>query len=1238
VSHNPILPNPPKLFVLSLCVLFAFLVPLPSVSAQTNEGLWLDAAMLRYPDVGTDKIVFLYANDLWLVSRDGGRAVPLASPPGEERFPKFSPDGKTIAFVGNYDGNRDLYTIPANGGVPFRVTHHPGGETLCDWVGGQELLFYNFGQSGLARMSKLYTVPCRGGLPDALPVPYGATGAISPNGKWLAYTLHTRDMSTWKRYRGGMATDIWLFHLETHESMIITDWEGTDTLPMWHGGLLYYMSDRGPNHKLNIWCYDLAKKTHEQVTFFESYDVKWPSIGPGERGRGEIVLQNGPGLYLVDLASGEHREVKVSIPGARPTMRTQKVDASDYIQAWDISSTGKRAVVQARGDIWTLPAEHGSPRNLTRTSGVAERDPIWSPDGQWIAYFSDEEGEYELYITQSDGKGETKQLTRGSATFYYNRSCPPDSKHIVFTDKAAQIYIHTIESGETKIIDRDPWGGWWTSPNWSHDSRWLVYSRTNEENATPSIRFYNVETGEKHQVTSGMFADFSPVFDRKGDYVFFASIRSFHPSSSDMDDNFIYDKSQVLVAVPLLEEIEAAWPAESDEETWNEKDKEEDDGEELEDDESGEDDENDEEDSDAEPKDAPADDVTGHWEGTALTPEGELPFTITLKLHADKSVTGSMQSVAYTGDISGTYDPSSKTLSLTLTLSEGPVVLLELTIEDSTMTGTGSANGDSVSITASRISASIDEEDAKDDKEKKDKAREKVEIDVEGFERRAVMLPVPRGNFGLLAVNDKNQLIYSRQGEGIKLFDMKDKKKEEKTVSASGSMMAISGDGKKLLVTSGKGASIRKAAAGGSAKKVQTIGMAAYIDPQDEWAQIFFESWRLQRDFFYLANLHGVDWEAVRERYGKMLLACVTREDVGYVIGEMISELNVGHAYYGGGDLEEQPRVSVGLLGVDWELDGGAFRIAKIYEGAEWDIDARAPLCEPGIDVEEGDYLHAVNGIPVNTNKDPWAAFVGLSGRTITITVGKKPKADEEARDVVVKTIKSERNLRYRAWIENNRAYVEEKSDGQVGYIYVPDTAWRGRNDFFRQYYGQVHKKALIVDERWNSGGYDPAVFIRAMNRPITNFWARRDAKDMSSAQNTHQGPKCMLINGLAGSGGDNFPWLFRHAGLGKLIGTRTWGGLVGLSGNPGLIDGAVLTVPTFGFYETDGTWGVEGHGVEPDMAVVDDPALMVNGGDPQLDAAIKHMLDEIETYPYILPKRPPPPDRSGMGLPEKDK
>ncbi|MBX3373613.1 MAG: PD40 domain-containing protein [Phycisphaeraceae bacterium] len=1208
------------------------------------------AGMLRYPDVSRDQVVFVYGDDLWLVSRDGGVATPLASPPGPERNPRFSADGKTIAFMGSYDGGRDLYTIPVAGGLPHRVTYHPAEETLCDWTPGGDLMFFSAGQSGLGRMPRLFTVAAEGGLPQALPLPYGTNGSLHGDGEWLAYTPHTRDNRTWKRYRGGMATDIWLFNLKTKESRRATEWEGTDTAPMWHGDTLYFLSDEGEPFRLNIWSYDLRTGKREQVTKLTEYDIKWPSMGPGPRGRGEIVFQYGPSLMLLDLATKRTREVKVTIPGARPLLRAQRTDVSQFVQAAALSPTGKRVAVEARGDLWTLPAEKGSPRNLSRTSGAAERRPAWSPDGRWIAYFSDETGEYELYIRQSDGRDEPRRVTEGSTTYYMGAIWSPDSKKILFIDKAARMLLHDLDSGETRELDRDPMGTI-TEPSWSHDSRWLAWSRGDERSTTRSIWLYDLESDAHHRVTSGMFSDAPPVFDRAGDWLYFASSRNFSPTYSSIDTTFIYNDSQVLVAVPLRRDVRHPWLPTSDEETWKEEEK----PSEAEDGASPEatpaddaDTATDGDTKETEPA-APASPIHGRWEGTVsglaaagLPPEMDtIPFTMTITVAADGTITGSSQAMGETSPFDRiSFDESTGAFEAHSS-QQGISSTMRGTVRDGKIEGTWEIPmlGASGTWTATRVAADTDGADAA--AADPAKPRETVDIDLDDFEARAFRIPVPNGGFGRLGVNDRGQLLYVRTGSdmGIRLFDLKDRDGGEKVVAAGAGDFQVSGDGKQILVRRAGGMSIQPASAGASGKPVVMQGMVSEIDPRAEWRQVFIEAWRLMRDFFYVDNLHGVNWTAMRDLYLPMLEDCASRGDVAYVIGELISELNVGHAYvFGSGPGEAVRFESVGLLGADLELHDGAYRVSGLIGGGAFDLDARGPLSMQGLGVEAGQYILAVEGVPVDPSKSPFAAFLGMADRDITITVSTKPVLDDDAKQVVVRPISSDAGLRYRSWIEQNRRYVEEKSGGRVGYIYVPNTGIDGQNDLFRQFYGQADRDALIIDERWNGGGQIPTRFIELLNRPRTNYWARRDGRDWPWPPDSHQGPKCMLINGLAGSGGDMFPWLFRQSGLGKLIGTRTWGGLVGISGNPGLIDGGYVAVPTFGFYKIDGTWGVEGHGVDPDLEVIDDPALMWDGGDPQLDAAIAHMLEELERTPYRRPERPAPPDRAGMGIPERDR
>jgi tricorn protease len=1240
----------------TLVAIALLLSSIATQSAVADEGIRPDATMIQHPDVSDQDIVFVYSNDIWRVPRSGGVAVKVASPAGREMYPRFSTDGDRIAFVGNYEGDLDLYTIPATGsGIAHRVTHHPGNEMLCDWMpDGESLIYFAGGTTGLPAQTHLYEVDARGGLPQQMPVPYGANGAVSADGAWLAYTPHTRDNRTWKRYRGGMATDIWLFNLNDGSAERITDWEGTDTLPMWYGQKIYYLSDAGSAHRLNIWEYDTITKKRRQVTNFTEYDVKWPSIGPGG-GKGEIVFQNGPKLYLLDLQTEKATPVEVIIPGDRPTLRPKKVDYSDYMQGGSVSATGKRGAVEARGDIWSLPAEKGITRNLTRSNATAERNPIWSPDGRWIAYLSDESGEYEIYIMQSDGKGAARQLTTDGSTYRRLLTFSPDSEMICFSDASGAIYLIDVESGEMTHVATDPWAT--PQPvSFSHDSAWLTFSLSDDANNHGVVHLYNIETGELHPVTDPMFNTFNPVFDREGKFLYAGSTRRFSPRYSDQDTTFIYDDSQVLMAIPLNLDVENPWLPESDEEEWEEEEEEE---ETTEDDESEDGDadeqvaddeteQDEQEEQDAEPKSP----IEGVWEGMlkgleALgVPGGEIAFKLTVVQRDDGTFFAQSESMGESSDADEfTFDEASGEI-FSKSTEQGMTSIIRGKLDGDTLSGTWEIKemGISGEWEATRSEEEIDEDISEGDTD------EPVEITLEGFERRAMLLPVDPGNFGNLSVNNKNQLIYVRGGDGmpsIKLFDIEDEDEGERNVVSGAFGYDMSGDGKKLGVYGPNGMAIVSAAAGQSlSKPVPTNNMKGMIDPREEWRQMFNEAWRLQRDFFYDAGLHGVDWEAVRQRYGAMVDDCVTREDLSYVIGEMIAELNVGHAYYFGGDTERStPSENVGMLGCDYQLvetdEGTAYRIEKIYEGAPWDADARGPLSQPGVDVKEGDFLLAVNGIELDTSQDPWAPFTGLAGQITELTVSERPVIDEEdetLRRVLIKPARNERSLRYRAWVESKRKMVDEMTDGRVGYIYVPNTGVQGQNELFRQFYGQRHKDGLIIDERWNGGGQIPTRFIELLNRPRTNYWARRHGNDWPWPPDSHQGPKVMLINGLAGSGGDMFPALFRQAELGPLIGTRTWGGLVGISGNPGLVDGGYMSVPTFGYYETDGSWGIEGHGVDPDIEVIDDPSLMSNGADPQLEKAIEVILRDVQRNPYVAPERPASPDRSGMGITDQDK
>jgi len=1133
-----------RLFVLTgtlLCLSTTF------AAEQVTRTEMPDARMLRFPDVSAEKIVFVYAGDLWTVSKDGGPARKLSSPKGQEQFPKFSPDGQFIAFSGNYDGNTDVYLMPAEGGTPKRLTHHSATDSVVEWYpDGKHILYRSRMISPSYRFNRFFKQSVDGGMPETLALPYGELASFSPDGNRMAFQFISREFRTWKRYRGGMASDIWLYDFVNDTSEKMTDFEGTDAVPMWHEDTIYFLSDRDERKKLNIWAYDLDSKETRQITKFTEYDVKWPSIGPDS-----IVFESGGKLHLLDLASETSKPVNIQVPADLPEVRTQLKEVSNRIQSFSLSPSGKRALFEARGEIFTVPEKHGSVRNLTNTSGVAERYPAWSPDSKNVAYFSDHTGEYELYIRSGDGKGSEKQITKDGAAFRYRPIWSPDSKNIAFSDKTGSLFIVDVEEGEPKLVDKDEWFEM-ASYSWSSDSRWLAYSK-NMPNRYSAIMIYDVNEAKTRQVTSDYYSDTYPVFDVEGKYLFFRSNRAFTPVYGDMDYTWIYPSSTEIYVVTLRKDVDSPLAPRSDEEQV-EKEKEKEEKDKEKDKEEGEEEEEDKEDGDEESEDKAKD--------------------------KDEKAEEKQ-------DKEGKED---------------------------------------------------EEKEKADDKgKKKPKA---VEIDFDGFEQRVIKLPVQEGNIGSLH-SVEGKLVFSRYlpvgarkaGEPSgTLFYYDLKEREEKTIVSGIDSYDVSADGKKVIYKSKSTYGIidlaenKKVGDG----KIAADKLKAWINPHEEWKQIFNEAWRIERDFFYDPNMHGLDWEAIKKRYEVLLPYVVDREDLNYVIGEMIGELNASHTYVGGGDLDYPERISVGLLGCDFELDteNNAYRISKIYEGAVWDAEVHSPLRQPGIDVNEGDYLLAVNGQEMDTSKDPWAAFQDLADEVVMLTISASPDISD-ACDVVVKPMSSEFRLRNLAWIENNRREVQEATNNRVGYVYVPDTGRNGQNELVRQFTPQWTREAIIFDERFNSGGQIPDRFIELLNRPLYNYWARRDHRDWRSPFVAHVGPKVMLMNGWSGSGGDALPYYFRKAGLGPLIGTRTWGGLIGMSGNPQPIDGGFVSAPTFGFWNTEGNWEVEGYGVDPDYEIENAPHEMVAGRDPQLEKAIEVILEMLEKEPPPRPRKPAYPDKS---------
>ena len=1086
--------------------------------AAASTSTAVDANMLRYPDVSENHIAFVYAGDIWLVAKEGGTASRLSSPPGEEQFPKFSPDGASIAFSANYDGNTDVYVIPAIGGTPHRVTYHPGADRMVDWSpDGTKLLFASRRTSGLPRFNQLWTVSAEGGLPERLPMPYGEFGALAPEGDRIAYSPKDRGFRTWKRYRGGAAPEVWLFDLETLESQNLSSSDANDAYPMWHGETLYFLSDRGPAMRSNIWAADTATGELRQVTNFTDFDITFPSIGPSE-----MVFQAGGRLYLMGLDNERWAEVEVEIVTDLANLRPRLINVSDRIQGADISPSGKRAVVYARGELFSVPAKYGVVQNLTRTSGAAERTPAWSPDGKHIAYWSDAGGEYELYLMPAVG-GEATKLTDFGPGFRYRPQWSPDSTKIAFIDNTQTIRIFDLESKASATVDT---GLWMLHPglngfdvSWSSDSRWVAYSR-GLETGNEAVFLYDTVNGSSHQLTSGYYSDYGPAFDPDGKYLYYYSNRTLEPIYSDMDATWVYPNATNIVAAALRADVPSPLAPRNDEEKVEE----------------------------------------------------EKP--------ADAEVTAD--------------DEKKKPKK-----------------------GKKGKKGD-------------------DEPEKpKEKKPEPVKIDIEGFENRVVILPPEAGNFGnLAAVSGK--VIFQRmprsgssdENRPIMFYDLEER--EEKTILDNATGFVIAAGGKKMLAGQRNTLAIvdikpgqKFGGSGDKNTKLDTSKLEMTLDPRAEWQQLFTEVWRTYRDYFYDASLHGLDWGHLREHYGALLDDAVTRWDVNFVMGELIAEINASHTYVGGGDTERAPRRPVGLLGADWELDNGEYRIARIIRGAKWDSgDVRSPLAEPGVEIGEGDYVLAVNGVPVDASREPYAAFEGLAEQTVALTVNSEPTMDG-SREVLVETISNETELRYREWIEANRQWVHEASGGKVGYVHVPNTSVSGQTELVRQLSSQHTLPGLIIDERFNAGGQLPDRFIEKVNRQmVTRIFMRHGATRTHPAI-SHYGAKAMIINGRAGSGGDAFPFFFKELKVGPIIGTRTWGGLIGPAVGHQLIDGGRYTAPPGRLFGPNGEWFPEGIGVTPDIEVVDDPTDLAKGHDPQLQAAVDAVLAELEENPPVFADPP---------------
>jgi tricorn protease len=1070
-----------------------------------------EARLLRFPTIYGGQVVFSYAGDLYTVPSSGGTARKLTSHPGYECFARFSPDGKWIAFTGEYDGNREVYLMPAQGGIPQRLTYTPvlSRDDISDRMGpnnivlgwthdGRRIVFRSRMHEWDAFLGQLYTVPTAGGTPEQLPLPRGGFCSYSPDDSKLAYNRVFREFRTWKRYRGGMADDVWVYDFATKKIENITNNPALDIIPMWSGEAVYFVSDRDENKRMNLYSYSLKTKETKKLTEFTDYDIKFPSLG-GEA----IVFENGGYLYRFDLRTEKTEKIPVTIADDMLTGRAKLVSVASRISGGDISPDGKRVVLGARGDIFTVPAKNGNTRNLTATPGVHEQNPIWSPDGKWIAYMSDGSGTEELAIVPQDGSGPAIQVTTGGDTYKYRAVWSPDSKKLLWGDKLLRLNYVDISSKQIKIVDQ---AKIWeiTDYAWSPDSQWIAYARPEVE-SQGKVYLYSLAAGKSFEVTDGWYNSYRPAFSSDGKYLFFVSDRDFKPyySSTEWDHAFL-SLSRVYL-VTLAADTKSPFAPKSDE--------------------------------------------------VSVAKEAEASASKTDKGKETK--------------------PEAK-------------------------------------------------------EAEKPKPGLTVKVDIEGLKARLVGLPIEVANYReLVSVGDI--LYYLKRGDrdtatSLKMYNLTDQKETE---LGAADAYAVSADQKKMLVMKEQSLYLLDLprAPFKLEEKLDLGGLEVNLDLKKEWEQIYLECWRQMKYYFYAPNMHGQDWEALKQKYLPLARTANHRADLSYVIGELIGELSTGHTYVGGGDLPAVPRVKVGLLGAQVQKDGTGFtKIVKILRGQNWDNSLRNPLLDVGVNVKEGDYILAVNGRPTSSLTDIYESLVNTAGKQVKLRVNAKAE-EKGSREVVVVPIDDEQPLYYYTWVQENIEKVARATDGKVGYLHIPDMGVPGLVDFVKYFYPQLRKKALIVDVRGNGGGNVSPMIIDRLRREIAMVDMSRDTVPRPDPEEAFLGPMVCLMNEFSASDGDLFPYRFRKHGLGQLIGKRTWGGVVGIRGTLPLLDGGFLNKPEFARYSLDGKeWIIEGVGVEPDIFVDNDPAREFAGIDDQLNKAIQVILEELKTKERTLPPIPPYP------------
>lgn len=1075
--------------------------------AKADETAADQTKLLRFPAIHKQQVVFTYAGDLYTVSVEGGTARRLTSDKGYEMFPRFSPDGRHIAFTAQYDGNTEVYRMPAAGGVPRRLTYTAtlDRDDVSDRMGpnnivmgwtpdGERIVYRSRRYSYNSFNGQLFTVNAKGGSSEELPLPRGGFCSYSPDGNKLAYNRIFREFRTWKRYRGGMADDVWIYDLTTRELVNITENPAQDIIPMWKGDKIFFLSDRGPDKRMNLYSYDLDSEKTKRLTNFSDFDIKFPSLG-----QEAIVFENGGSIYRYDTESHRADKIKIRIREDMAVGRGGIVEVSDQIRNFEVSRDGKRALFGARGDVFTVPAERGVTRNLTATPGTHERNAVWSPNGRWIAYISDATGEDEIYIEIQDGKRPPKQVTRNADTYKYALKWSPDSRKILWSDKRLRLRYVNVRTGRITEVDNAE-AGEFHKYSWSPDSRWIVYTRPETEGMN-RIYLYSLKSGQSHSITDGWYSVSNPEFSSDGRFVFFVSNRDFNPIYSSVEWNYAYRDMSRIYFVTLAKDVDSPFETVSDE------------------------------------------------------------VQVKKKKKAPK---------------------------------------------------------DSEEDTAEKKEAS-----------KQDKPEKKLmRVDIDGIQSRVDVLPIEVARYwNLTSVNDL--LYYNRRANKdsrtlLMMYNLKDRKETE--IGPYGSY-EISADRKKMMIGANGGYAIidLPKSKTGPGDKLDLSDMEVSLDRKAEWSQIFNECWRQMREFFYVPNMHGVDWEKVRETYEPLVKYVNHRADLTYIIGEMIGELNVGHTYVGGGDRPRADRIKMGLLGARLERheESGFYRIAKILRGQNWDRTLRSPLTELGVDISEGDYILAVNGKSTAEVSNIYELLINTAGKQTTLTVNSKP-AKKGARDELVVPIDDESGLYYFEWVQNNIEKVNRATDGKVGYLHVPDMGRYGLNEFVKYFYPQLRKKALIVDVRGNGGGNVSPMLIERLRREAAMITFARNTSPRPNPSELIYGPMVCLADEFSASDGDLFTYRFKHYKLGKVIGKRTWGGVVGIRGSLPLLDGGYLNKPEFSRYDLSGRkWIIEGIGVEPDIYVDNDPALEYEGVDQQLNKAVEVILKELDTKEKQIPPLP---------------